>query len=205
MGARTCLFKVAHSTPLWVLLSLAAASTAADAAAADRERPTHTATQLFHCGMTHFVRNAGTEIASTTITVRNADSFNSATIERLTVRDGQGRVLLDAGPAAGIALPLNTDFPFTAAGTDITQVPPGGTVYLRSNHIWGNDGLPPLNAAGNEVGQSLSATVQVAKPGRRNLVFVQATPRIRSRRLDNGVARETDTLASASVPCVALP
>lgn len=185
-------------------LSLAALLMAPGAQAHDASPP---AARAHECGFTHYVRNGGSELVSTTLTVRNADMVNTATIERLTIRNGQGAVVFDAGPAAGQPLPLNTDFPATSpGGLNVTQVAPGGSVYLRSNHIWGNDGLPPLGAAGNEVGQSLSATVLVSKAGRRDLVSVSTTPRMRARRLDGGGSyREFETLASGNTTCQVLP
>lgn len=161
----------------------------------------HAATVVAQCGLTHFVRNGGTEMASTAITVRNADPVYTATIARLTIRDGLGNVVHDSGTST--PLPLNTDFPNTfPGGRDITQIPPGGSAYLRSNHIWGNNGLPS-GAAGNEVGQSLSATLVITKDGPRNHLAVAVTPRIRERVLDPVTSsyRETTTRSSGNSLC----
>lgn len=46
----------------------------------------HAATVVAHCGMTHFVRNGGTEMASTAIAVRNADPVYTATV--VVTKDG---------------------------------------------------------------------------------------------------------------------
>lgn len=165
------------------------------------------ATQTFRCGMTHFVRSGGTELASTTLSIRNADPGYTATVLQLTIRDGGGQIVHDSGPATATPLPLNTDFPNTyPGGRDIGQVPPGGGVYLRSNHIWGNNGLPS-GAAGNETGQQLSASIVLSKDGMKSALSVHATPRIRSRvpGPTPGSFVETDTRASGNTVCEASP
>jgi hypothetical protein len=164
-------------------------------------------TEKFQCGMTHFIRSGGTEMVSSSISVRNADPMYPATIVQLTIRNGEGTVVHESGPAAGTPLPLNTDFPISfPGGKDITVVPPGGVVYLRSNHVWGNNGLP-TGAAGNEAGQSLSATVAVAKDGRRSNLFVTVSPRIRTRAAGStpGSFVETDTRAIGHTVCEPTP
>jgi hypothetical protein len=163
--------------------------------------------EKFQCGMTHFIRSGGTEMASSSISVRNADPMHPATIVQLTIRNGEGTVVHESGPATGIPLPLNTDFPASfPAGKDVTVVPPGGVMYLRSNHIWGNNGLPS-GAAGNEAGQSLSATVMVAKEGRRSTLFVTVSPRIRTRAAGAtpGSFVEADTRAIGHTVCEPTP
>ena len=164
------------------------------------------ATLTVHCGMAHYVRNGGTELASTTIAVRNSDPTYAATITSLAIRDGQGRVLLEFGPATA-PLPLNTDLPLTyPGGRDITQVPPGGSVYLRSNHIWGHNGLPSGDA-GNEVGQLMTATLVISKEGPRSHITVSTTPRIRERVFNpvSGTYREGETHSSGNTVCDVFP
>lgn len=159
----------------------------------------------FECGATHYLRLAGTEIVSSTFSVRNADPANPATILRLTLRDGLGQVVHDSGPAVGTALPLNTDFPQTfPAGRDVTQVPPGGGVYLRTNHLFGNGSLPAA-AGGNEAGQLMSATLVVAKEGNRQLLSVHTTQRMRVRATTAIGATEAETRASGTEACQAQP
>jgi hypothetical protein len=190
------------STPRHLTWSLAAA-----VAASLLPAMAHAATDVYQCGMTHFVRNAGTEMVSTTLSVRNADSVYAATVLQLTIRDGEGNVVHESGPATATPLPLNTDFPTTfPGGKNITVVPPGGMVYLRSNHIFGNNGLPG-GAAGNELGQSLSASVTVAKEGRKGALFVSMTPRIRTRSPGPtaGSFVETTTLATGNTTCEPTP
>lgn len=165
------------------------------------------ATQTFQCGMNHYIRAGGSEIVTGTITVRNTDLTHTATIQRLTIRDGNGNVLHDSGPLTPLPLPLNTDFPNTAPlGKDITHVPPGGAVYLRSNHLWGNNGLPS-GAAGNEAGQLMSASVVVTKEGQKSALAVHATQRLRTRAAGStpGSFIETDTRASSTLACDAQP
>jgi hypothetical protein len=164
-------------------------------------------TQVFHCGMNHYVRSGGTELVSSSIGVRNADLTHPATILRLTIRDGEGNVIHDSGPATANPLPLNTDFASTyPSGKNITIVPPGGAVYLRSNHLWGNNGLP-TGAPGNETGQMLNATLVVTKEGFRNALSVNSSQRMRSRTAGTtpGSFVETDTRATSSQACESFP
>ena len=134
------------------------------------------------------------------------DPVHAATIAGLAIRDGEGRVLAQFGPGTS-PLPLNTDFPSTyPGGRDITQVPPGGSVYLRSNHIWGNNGLPSGDA-GNEVGQLMTATLAISKEGPRSHLAVSTTPRIRERVFNPtaGTFREGETRSSSHTTCDVFP
>lgn len=158
------------------------------------------ATQTFHCALSHYVRSNGTEMVSGSLAVRNADGVHPATILRLTIRDSDGVVLHDSGPALGTALPLNTDFPVSApTGKDITRVPSSGSVYLRTGHLWGNNPLP----AGNEVGQQLAATLVVAKDGNKGALTATSTQRMRTRAAGGtpGSFVELDTRATNTLPC----
>lgn len=134
-------------------------------------------TQTLACNVSHFVRAGGTEMRSASIVVRNYDLANAATVERITIRNVFGAVVHDSGPAAGVPIPLNTDF---AVPLDITTVPPGASYYLRTNHLWGNNSLPAADG-GNEAGQAMSAVVQVSKEGKEDLLVVSTRPRSRER------------------------
>lgn len=166
----------------------------------------YAATQSFECGLNHYVRSGGAELVTGTISVRNSDHIYPATILRLTVRDGDGNLAHESGPGTTTPLPLNTDFPVAhPGGKDITRVPPGGAVYLRSNHIWGNSGLPS-GAAGNEIGQLMSATIVVDKEGPKKALSVNATQRMRTRTSSAGGSFvEADTRATSTVACEPLP
>jgi len=153
-------------------------------------------TQTLACNVSHFVRAGGTEMRSAAILVHNYDSTNPATVERITIRNVFGAVVHDSGPAAGPAIPLNTDF---LTPLDITIVPPGASYYLRTNHIWGNNSLPAADG-GNEAGQAMSAVVQVSKEGKEDLLVVRTRPRSRERSLiapvfPEGVERSSDSAA----------
>ena len=158
-------------------------------------------TQTLACNVVHFVRAGGTEMRSAAILVRNYDLSNSATIERITIRNVSGAVVHDSGPAAGVLIPLNTDF---AVPLDITIVPPGASYYLRTNHIWGNNSLPAADG-GNEAGQAMSAVVQVSKEDKEDLLVVRTRPRSRERSLVAPAFPEGAERSSDSGPCTKLP
>jgi hypothetical protein len=158
-------------------------------------------TQTLSCNVAHFVRAGGTEMRSASIAVRNNDLSNPATIERITIRNVFGAVVHDSGPAAGVLIPLNTDF---AVPLDITTVPSGASYYLRTNHIWGNNSLPAADG-GNEAGQAMTAVVQVSKEGKEDLLVVRTRPRSRERIITPAGASEGAERSSDSGACTKLP
>jgi hypothetical protein len=178
---------------IWFLaLSLALAPAAVPAAPK---------TQTLACNVSHFVRAGGLELRSTAILVHNYDSGNAATVERITIRNVSGALVHDSGPAAGVLIPLNTDF---AVPLDITTVPSGASYYLRTNHIWGNNSLPAADG-GNEAGQAMSAVVQVSKEGKEELLVVRTRPRSRERIITPTGANEGAERSSDSGSCTRLP
>jgi hypothetical protein len=144
-------------------------------------------TGVIRCGWGHFVRNGridslpnAQELRLSAIFFDNGDPENSATIQRITIRDFFGNVVHDSGPDIGVPHPLNTDF---SPPVDITVVPPLAAHYLVSTHIWGNNNVPDLastNPSGRE-GFSLSITVHVTKPGRSALFAVRGRVLTRQR------------------------
>ncbi|MES2353653.1 MAG: hypothetical protein V4568_04465 [Pseudomonadota bacterium] len=154
-------------------------------------------TETFTCNVVHYVRKNVAELRSTSILIRNADLVNAVTINRLTIRNVFGTVVHDSGPAAGVPIPLNTDF---SPDLDISVVPPGASYYLRTNNIWGNNSLP-VSAGNNQAGQFMSATVQVSKNGKKNLVSVSTRPRARERIVTATGAIEGIEHSSDSVTC----
>jgi hypothetical protein len=155
-------------------------------------------TETFSCNVAHFIRDNGAELRSASILIRNADLVNSVNVERITIRNTFGNVIHDSGPAAGVAFPLNTDF---VPALDISVVPPGATYYIRTNNIWGNNALP-VSAGNNQAGQSMSATVQISKHGKKDLVFVSTRPRSRERLVTQTGAVEGAERSSDSATCV---
>lgn len=157
--------------------------------------------QTFVCGSVHQVRQGGLELTSTALGLRNADLTNPMTVERITIRNVFGAVVHDSGPAAGVPHPLNTDF---VTPLDITVVPPGASYYLRTPHIWGNFSLPPISG-GNEGGQSMTATIEVSKKGKKNLAFIGANARARERLTSpTGVVTEGAERSRTGLTCEAL-
>jgi len=155
-------------------------------------------TQTVFCGSSHHVRVGGAEQISTALNFRNADLVNAMTVDRITIRNVFGVVVHDSGPAAGTPHPLNTDF---ATPLDITVVPAGASYYLRTNMIWGNASLPPASG-GNEAGQSMQATVQVTKDGKKELAIVGANVRARERiTLPTGLVNEGAEHSRNGVNC----
>jgi hypothetical protein len=75
----------------------------------------------YSCGLAHYLRPEFSEIRFSLILVRNVDPDNSATIERITIRDVHGNVVHDSGPRTGMPHPLNTDF---SPALDVTVAPP---------------------------------------------------------------------------------
>jgi len=145
------------------------------------------------------VRNAGAELHSAAISVRNPDTAHAASIERLTIRNGYGDIVHDSGPAAGVAHPLNTDF---TPPLDITVVPPGASYYLQTRHIWGLDGLPP-SAGGAQAGFLMSATLEIAKANRKVPVFVGRRDTVRERPA-SAPPVEGPERSSSAIACVRL-
>jgi len=136
------------------------------------------------CSAVHFLRAGGTELRSTSISLRNLDLVNPTTVERITIRNAFGDVVHDSGPATGAPHPLNTDF---SGGLDITVVPPGASYYIATTHIWGFGGIPDMP----ESGQSMSATVRFSKEGNGALFAVGGENR--TRQAPNGAERARDS------------
>lgn len=155
--------------------------------------------ETYYCAIHHYVRNAGAELHSAAISVRNPDTAHAASIERLTIRNGYGDIVHDSGPAAGVAHPLNTDF---TPPLDITVVPPGASYYLQTRHIWGLDGLPP-SAGGAQAGFLMSATLEIAKANRKVPVFVGRRDTVRERPA-SAPPVEGPERSSSAIACVRL-
>jgi len=131
------------------------------------------------CGAVHFIRAAGTESRSTVISLRNLDLVNQTRVERITIRNAFGEVVHDSGPATHQPHPLNTDF---AGGLNITDVPPGASYYLATNHVWPGGEIPPRDGVPlAETGQNLAVTVEFSKEGNPALFRVTAVSRTRER------------------------
>lgn len=134
------------------------------------------------CGISHFVRNNGTEIRSAVVIFNNGDVVNPAAIERITIFDFFGNVVHDSGPAIGVAHPLNTDF---TPPVDITVVPPGAAFYLNTPQFvtggiaWDANPIPLPN--GNDRGQAMGVVVQFSKEGNPKLFQVHGRARSRQR------------------------
>ena len=130
------------------------------------------------CGGFHLVRtNASiglSEMFETSIGVRNQNSDDAVTIERITIHDVFGNVVYDAGQAVGVAFPLNTDF---SPPLNITVVPANGNYYLFTRHIWGLQPIP----AGNQNGFSVTIAVQYSTSGKADRVVVAASNVVRQR------------------------
>jgi hypothetical protein len=134
--------------------------------------------RIVECGGFHLVRvNAAanlSEVFTTNISVRNRNSNDSVTIERIAIHDIFGNLVFDAGVAGGSALPLNTDL---VPPLDVTVVPPDANYYLSTKHIWGLGPLP----AGNQNGFNLSIRIQYSTSGRSDLVAVVGSNLVRQR------------------------
>jgi hypothetical protein len=128
-----------------------------------------------HCPFSHFQRLGGTEIRTSTLGFRNIDLANAATIERITIRNAFGQIVHESGPATGIPHPLSGAF----GGLDITVIPPGATLFLLSNDLWGLENVP--GTAGPAQGFSMSVRVQVRKEGKADLLVVGSRQRSRDR------------------------
>lgn len=139
--------------------------------------PTWAGADTARCAVSHFVRVGGTEIRSTSISLRNFDPTHAATIERITIYDFFGRKVHES---VAPAHPINTDIP---GGVDITVVPPNANYYLRTNHIWGNNSIPDLGDGfdGNARGFNMTAVVEFSKPGNPKLFAVGTNTRARDR------------------------
>jgi hypothetical protein len=165
---------------------------------------TQAATQTFSCGMYHFVRNQNTEMITSAVVIRNLDAMFPATVMQITLRDIDGKIVHDSGPAVGIPHPRSFDFPNAHPnGRDMTAVPPLGTSFLRSSQIWGTGPLP-LEVGGPEMGQLLTAWIVVSKQGPRNALAVTASERVRSLAATPGGLRETDTRDNRATECQAV-
>lgn len=174
----------------FIVASLAALALSAGAALAG--------TQTFSCGGNHYLRNGGAEIITSAFAIRNHDPKFPATLMRLTIRNIDGNVIYDAGPAIGVPYPLSFDFPVAYPnGKDITVVPPLGATALRTNQIWGNSPVPN-SAGGPEMGQLITLWIVVSKEGSPDALAVGASQRVRSRDLSTG--RE-DTVDSNTIDC----
>ena len=62
------------------------------------------------CGGFHFVRAMGSEILTTSYSIRNGNLDDPVTIRRLTIRNLFGAVVWDSGEGTPTDHPLNTDF-----------------------------------------------------------------------------------------------
>lgn len=159
------------------------------------------ATQTFACGMYHFVRNQNTEMITSAFTVRNHDAKFPATLMRVTIRNIDGQIVHDSGPAIGIPHPLSFEFPNAHPnGRDTALVPPLGTTYLRTNQIWGNAPLPS-EVGGAEMGQLMTAWIVVSKAGPPHALAVTASQRVRTLSATPTGGRETDTRDSTATEC----
>lgn len=155
------------------------------------------------CGISHFVRNNGTEIRSAVVIFNNGDVVNPATIERITIFDFFGNVVHDSGPAIGVPHPLNTDF---VPPVDITVVPPGAAFYLSTNLIvtggiaWDANPIPLPN--GNDRGQAMGVVVQFSKEGNPKLFQVHGRARSRQRvQTSQGFSTQGTELSSNLLFC----
>ena len=139
-------------------------------------------TLIFRCYAAHFVRATGpaipnpggiapTELRSTVIFLNNGDLQYRASVERVTVRDGDGTVVFDSGPKTPNPYP-----PTLSLGKDLTNIPPGATFSLGTVNLWGFGDPPFVLGIPNYVDRlaltgGLSITVEVFKRGiARNFV-----------------------------------
>jgi len=182
-------------------LLLAALLFVSTAAWAEEEEAIHV--RRVRCGISHFVRNNGTEIRSAVVIFNNGDLVNPTTIERITIFDLFGNVVHDSGPAIGVPHPLNTDF---TPPVDITVVPPGAVFYLSTNLIvtggiaWDANPIPFPN--GNDRGQAMGVVVQFSKEGDPKLFQVHGRARSRQRvQISPGFVTQGTELSSNLLFC----
>jgi len=83
------------------------------------------------CGGNHFVRDRGTESQSTVFTIRNTDSSLPVSINRLTVYDALGTVIVDYD---GATLPLAFN---SVIGNGDNVIEPFQTVQYRTQELVG--------------------------------------------------------------------
>jgi len=134
-------------------------------------------TFIARCPVSHFVRMQGTEIRVTSMSFRNGDPVNPATIDKITIYDVFGIPVFDE--VAG-NYPLNRDIP---GGLDISTVPPNANYYLGTNHIWDTNSIPDLGDGhdGNSRGFNMTAVIQYSKRGDPKLFTVGVRARTRER------------------------
>jgi len=153
------------------------------------------------CTAAHYVRNGEQELQTTAIIFNNGDENNPVTIERITLWSFFGVVVHDSGPAIDIDHPVNDDFDID---NDITVVPPGATYYLRTNHIFGNDAIPP-NLGGNKAGSPMAVVVEWSTKGKSGNFVVHVRRRARERvNLGGGNFGEGAETISADSVCFKL-
>ena len=135
------------------------------------------------CGVSHFVRQGGSEMRSASIVFANGDPENAVTIDRITIYDFFGRIVHDS---VANAHPINRDIAGLPGGVNITVVPPHANYYLRTNHIWGNFPIGDLGDGidGNSRGFSMTAVVEYSKQGNPKLFQVVRSSRARERFVD---------------------
>ena len=131
------------------------------------------------CGGVHAVRSNPSiglsEMFYTSIAVRNHNTLESVTIQRITIRDSFGAIVFDGGPATSTPFPPNRDFSISGEPLDITVVPPSTTHYLATKDIWGDSPIP----SGNQNGNSLTINLQFSTLGKSDLVFVSVSNIVR--------------------------
>src|SRR5207247_2605469 len=131
------------------------------------------------CGGVHAVRSNPSiglsEMFYTSIAVRNHNTLESVTIQRITIRDAFGATVFDGGPATSTPFPPNRDFSISGEPLDITVVPPSTTHYLATKDIWGDSPIP----SGNQNGNSLTINLQFSTLGKSDLVFVSVSNIVR--------------------------
>src|SRR5438067_10544403 len=113
------------------------------------------------CGGVHTPRTQTSEMFDTAVSIRNANLERPADVRitRLTIRDFFGNVVDDFGEAATPArpIPTNKDIP-PSFNFDVTTVPPGASYYLTTTNIYGNNFLPSMPGAGNNISIALEFT-----------------------------------------------
>lgn len=127
--------------------------------------------QVVSCPFSHFVRDQGREMRTSVLAFRNMDLQNWATIQRITVRNAFGNIIHDSGPHQH---PLSSAF----GGLDITQIPPGASLFLLSSDFWGLFNVP---GGPPSQGFLMTVTVEVAKEGNASLLAVGSARRSRER------------------------
>src|SRR5207247_7590822 len=111
------------------------------------------------CGAVHAVRSNPSiglsEMFYTSTAVRNHNTLESVTIQRITIRDAFGATVFDGGPATSTPFPPNRDLSISGQPLDITVVPPSTTAALATKEMWGHSPIP----SGNRNGESLRMNV----------------------------------------------